>query len=125
MGTTSNLLPTIATFSGTSQYAADLQNAINHAVTVAAIPLNNLQSDVSTLQSQSSELNSLQSNFTSIQSAIQKLSSASGAGALAATVSDRSVASASVDSTVATTSGTYTLNVIDPGSPTTAVSSNG
>jgi flagellar hook-associated protein 2 len=123
--TTSALTPGIATFSGTSQYAGDLQQAINQAVTVASIPLTELQDNVSTLQSQSSEVSTLQSDFSAIQTAIQNLSSATGGGSLAGTVSDDTVASVSVDSSASVTAGTYTVNVISAGSPTTTISSAG
>lgn len=126
MGTISNGLtsPSTATFNGTSQYAGDLQQAINQAVAIASIPLTQLENNVSTLQSQSSELTSLQNDFTSLQTAIQQLSSSSGSGALAATVSDNTVASVSTDS-AASTPGTYQLNVITPGSPTSTLSNTG
>jgi len=113
----------LATFNGTSQYAADLQQAITQAVTIASIPLDQVENNLSTLQSESGELTTLQSDFTAVQTAIQNLSSASGTGALAATVSDNTVASVSVDTTAAVEPGTYSLNVISAGSPTTTLSS--
>lgn len=129
MGTTSNALtfanPAVASFNGTSQYAGDLQQAINHAVTIASIPLSELQDNVATLQSQSSELTTLTNDFTGIQTAIQQLSKAAGSSSLAATVSDNTVASVSLDASAATTPGTYSLNVISAGAPTTTISSAG
>jgi flagellar hook-associated protein 2 len=113
----------LASFNGTSQYAADLQQAITQAVTIASIPLDQVENNLSTLQSESGELTTLQSDFTAVQTAIQNLSSASGTGALAATVSDNTVASVSVDTTAAVEPGTYSLNVISAGSPTTTLSS--
>ena len=88
-----------ATFNGNSQYAGDLQQAINNAVTVASIPMDNLQTSVTTLQSQSAELSALQGNFQTLQSAIQSLSSATtGAGGLSGSASNGSVASVAIDS---------------------------
>lgn len=82
MGTTSSipssLLPGTATFNGTSTFAGDLQQAINHAVTVASIPLTELQSNLGTLQAQTSEISTLQTDFAAVQTAIQNLSSVSG-----------------------------------------------
>ena len=125
MGTVSSSLPSqTATFNGTSQYAGDLQQAINQAVTIASIPMTQLQNNVSTLQGQVSEIGTLKSDFAAIQSAIQTLSTG-GASSLAATVADTSIASASVDTTAAVTAGTYTLNVISTGSPTTTLSNDG
>ena len=40
-----------ATFNGTSQYAGDLQQAITQAVTIASIPMTELENNVTTLQS--------------------------------------------------------------------------
>lgn len=113
-----------ATFNGTSQYAGDLQQAINQAVAIASIPLTQLENNVSTLQSQGSELTTLQTDFTSVQTAIQQLASSTGSGSLAASVSDNTVASVSVDTTAAATAGTYTLKVISAGSETTTLSNS-
>ena len=75
MGTVSSSLPsTASTFNGTSQYAADLQAAITHAVTVASIPMTELQGNVTTLQGQASEIATLQDQFSAVQNAIQTLS---------------------------------------------------
>ena len=129
MGTTpsavSSLLPSTSTFNGTSQYAADLQQAITHAVTVASIPLTELQDNVTTLQGQSSEVNTLQSDFAAVQTAIQNLSTASGGNSFSASVADNTVASVSLDSSAAVTAGTYDVNVISPGSQTTTLSNAG
>jgi flagellar hook-associated protein 2 len=119
----SSLPSSTATFNGTSQYAGDLQQEINQAVAIASIPMTELQSNVSTLQSESGEVTTLQNDFTSIQTAIQDL--ANGSGALSGTSSDSSVASVSVDSSAALASGTYTLDVISAGSPTSAISAAG
>ncbi len=124
MGTTAGALSSTASFSGTSQYAADLQQAINHAVTIASIPLTELQDNVSTLQSQASEITTLQNDFGSLQTALQQLSSSTGNGSLAATLTDNSVATVTVDSTSDATPGTYDLNVISAGLPTTTLSNS-
>ncbi len=126
MATTPSVLSSTqtATFNGTSQYAGDLQQAINQAVAIASIPLTQLQSNISTLQSESGELSNLQNNFNGLQTAIQQLSSSTGNGALAASVADSTVASVTVDSAVAATPGTYDLNVISAGSSTTTISNN-
>jgi flagellar hook-associated protein 2 len=114
-----------ATFNGTSQYAGDLQQAINQAVAIASIPLTQLQDNVSTLQSESGELSNLQNNFNGLQTAIQQLSSSTGTGGLAASVANNNVASVTVDSAASALPGTYDLNVISAGSSTTTLSNNG
>jgi flagellar hook-associated protein 2 len=126
MGTTSSALSSaVSSFNGTSQYAGDLQQAINQAVAIASIPLTQLQDNVTSLQSQASELSTLQNDFGALQSAIQQLGSSSGTQALTGTVSDSTVASVSVDPSSAIAAGTYTLDVISAGTPATAISSAG
>lgn len=115
---------TPATFSGTSSYAADLQQEITRAVTIASLPLNQLNSNLTSLQSQGSELATLQGDFSAIQSAIQNLDQASNGGSLAATVSDNTVATATLNSGAAISGGTYNLNVISAGAPTTTISNS-
>lgn len=128
MGSISSLLssvlgtPNTATFNGSSQYAADLQQAINQAVAIASIPLSQYEDNVSTLQSQSTELTTLQTDFKNVQTAVNQLSSSTGSGSLAASSSSEDVASVSVDTSAAATPGTYTLDVISPGSETTTLS---
>src|SRR5580704_10404898 len=99
MGTSTSAIvsgPGLATFNGTSQYAGSLTNEINQAVSVASIPLVQLQNNVSDLTSQSTELNTLQTDFTAVQTALQSLDSSSGGNSLSASVSDSTVASATL-----------------------------
>jgi len=110
------------TFNPTSTYGADLQQVITQAVTIASIPLDQLNTNVTALQGQSSELNSIQSDFTSLANAVQSLTTAANGGGLSASVSDNTIATANLDSGAALAAGTYTLNVISAGSPTTSVS---
>jgi flagellar hook-associated protein 2 len=112
-------------FNGTSTYASSLQQAINHAVSIASLPVQLLQNDVTTLQGQSTELSTMQSKFSAVGTALQSLSTANSGGGLAASVSDNSVLSATVDSTAAVGSGTYVVNVTNAGSRTTTLSNNG
>ena len=123
MGTTSSTTST-ATFNGTSTYAADLQQAITKAVTIASLPLNQLNANVTALQNQGSELATLQGNFSSIQAAIQSLDQTTNGGNLAASGSNNAVATATLDSSSAISGGTYVLNVTSPGAPTTTVSNS-
>ncbi len=129
MGTTSSavssLLPGTSTFNGTSQYAADLQQAINHAVTIASIPLTELQTNLGTLQGQTSEVGTMQSDFTAIQTSLQNLATASGGNSFAASAADNTVASVSLNSSAAVTAGTYDVNVLSAGSQTNTLSNAG
>jgi flagellar hook-associated protein 2 len=115
---------TPATFNGSSTYAADLQQTITHAVTVASIPLNQLNANVTTLQNESTELGNLQNGFNLIQSALQSLTTASTGGSLSVSVGDNTIATANLNSSAAIAAGTYTLNVINTGSPTTSISNS-
>src|SRR5271154_976307 len=110
------------TFNGTSTYASSLQQAITQAVSIASLPMELLQNDVTSLQSQSTELTTLQGDFSAIGTAIQSLGSANDGAGLGATVGDPTVASATVDTTAAITAGSYQLNVISAGSATTTLS---
>jgi flagellar hook-associated protein 2 len=81
-----------------------------------------LESDVSTLQSQQSDLNNMQSTFNSLQSALQAISTAM-TGDVSATSSDSNIVSAAAQST--TLPGTYSIQVSDVGSSTTTISNAG
>src|SRR5580704_17362383 len=113
------------TFNGTSTYASSLQQAITQAVSIASLPMQLLQNDVTSLQGQCSELTNLQTKFGAISTAVQNLASADGGAGLSASVGDLSVVSATVDSSAAITAGSYQINVITPGSSTTTLSSAG
>lgn len=116
---------TPATFNGSSTYAADLQQTITHAVDIASIPLNQLNANVTALQGQSTEISYLQNGFVALQNAIKSLTTGVNGGGLSASVSDNTIATANLNSSAAVTPGTYALNVIDAGSPTTSVSNTG
>src|SRR5579863_4787575 len=115
---------TPATFNGSSTYAADLQQTITQAVTIASIPLNQLNANVTALQGQSTEIGYLQNGFAAIQTAINSLTTGVNGGGLSASVSDNTIATANLNSSAAVTAGTYALNIIDAGSPTTSVSNS-
>jgi len=110
-------------FTGNSQFANDFQQVITRAVSLASLPMQAMQSQVSKLQSQSSELSTLSGSFASLQSSISNLESALGTGSYAAVSSDNSVASASLSGTPSP--GTYTIEVDDVGAHATAMSSDG
>jgi flagellar hook-associated protein 2 len=110
------------TFSGSSTYSSSFQQVITRAVGIASLPEQTLQNTVSNLNSQSSAVTSLNTTFIALQSDLQSLD-----GASAGTPSAQSSDSASVSATAAAgaLSGTYTIQVDDPGSSTTTLSSAG
>ena len=116
---------TPATFNGSSTYAADLKQTITQAVTIASIPLNQLNANVTALQGQSTEIGFLQNGFVALQKAITSLTTGATGGGLSASVSDNTIATANLNSGAAATPGTYTLNVLNAGSPTSSVSKTG
>jgi flagellar hook-associated protein 2 len=121
---TSNLSSNIATpaSTGLSGYSADLQNALNRSIGLAALPLQLLQTQQTHLTSQASALSALDTQFSALQSTIANLSSASQ-NLLSLSVSDQTVLSASAGA--GATPGTYSVTVTDPGSFSSANSANG
>lgn len=121
------LIPTLSSnpatpaITGLSNYAADLQNALNRSVGLAALPLQLLQAQQSQLTSQSSALNSLNTSFSVLQSTISNLNSASR-NLVSSSVSDKTVITASTDE--GALPATYTISVTDPGSSTSSISAN-
>ena len=116
---------TPATFSGSSTYAADLQQTITHAVDIASIPLNQLNRNVATLQTQSTEIGYLQNGFVMLQNAIKSLTAGVNGDGFSASTADDTIATANLISSSTLSAGTYSLNVINAGSPTVSVSNTG
>ncbi len=110
-------------FNGSSTYAAQLQQTITQAVNIASLPVQQLQSQQSTLSNEQVELQNVTSSFSAMQTAISALDSSTGVGAFSATVSQPSIASASISSGVM--AGSYSLNVTSIGSQTNTVSQGG
>lgn len=82
--------------------------------------MQSLQADQSTISGETSELSTLGNLFDSLQTALQGIGSGTGTSALQASVGDSSVLSASV--TGSALPGTYTVDVTNPGSPSSAIS---
>lgn len=114
-------------FTGSSQFSSDFANVINRAVQFASLPMQQMQNDVSSLQSQSTELSTLGSKFSALQSAVVSLGSALGLGSYAASATPS--AGGDTIATVALSGtpnpGTYTLEVDGTGSNATALSNAG
>ena len=125
MGTTGSAtssLSTPITFNGQSTFSSSFQQVLQRAVSIASLPMQELQDSVDTLEGQQTDLSSLQSAFSSLQSAVQAISSAM-TGDVSASSSDSNVVSAAAQST--TLPGTYSIQVSDVGSSTTTISSAG
>jgi flagellar hook-associated protein 2 len=107
---------------GSSTFASDLQASVTRALEIAALPMQALQQDQAIISGKTSELSTLGGLFDSLQTALQAISSGTGGSALQATVSDTSVLSASVGA--GALAGTYTVDVLNPGSAASAISSS-
>jgi flagellar hook-associated protein 2 len=110
-------------FTGSSSYSADLQNAISRAVGLASLPLQVMQNQQNRLTSQQSEISTITSQFSSLQNALDNLNSAVGTGSFTASSSTTSVATAYAASGVRV--GSYSLTVIGTGSHTNTMSQDG
>jgi flagellar hook-associated protein 2 len=120
----SNALTTLApqtSTTGTSTFASDLQASVTRALAIASLPMQTLQDDQSQISSKTSELSTLGGLFNSLQTALQGISSGTGSNALQASVGDSSILSASV--TGSPLAGAYSIDVLNPGSPSSAESS--
>jgi flagellar hook-associated protein 2 len=121
--TLSNALATLApqtSTTGTSTFSTELQASVTRSLEIASLPMQALQADQSTISGQSSELSTLGNLFNSLQTALQSISSGTGTGAIQASVGDASVVSANV--TGSAIPGTYTIDVLNPGSTSSAES---
>ena len=107
---------------GSSTFASDLQASVNRAIEIASLPMQQLQADQTTISGKTSELSTLGGLFNSLQTSLTAITSGTGSNALQAAVSDASVATASV--TGNPLAGTYTLQVLDAGSPSSAISNS-
>lgn len=125
MGTTSSAASSLSnpiTFSGQSTFSSSFQQVLQRAVSIASLPMQEVQGQVTALQSQESDLNGMQSVFASLQSSLQAIAS-SMSGSVSASSSDSSVVTAAAESN--TLPGTYSIQVSDIGSSTTTISNAG
>ena len=114
--------PVTVTFNGTSQYASSLQQVITRAVSIASLPIVQLQNQQQTTNQQITDATTLESTITALNTALQGLSN-SGGNTQSTSVSDSSVVQANASSSALP--GTYTIEVLDPGSSSSAMSSDG
>lgn len=128
MGTTSSATSSLANstsptyFNGTSTFSTDLQNAITREVQIASLPITQMQSDETTLNSQTSELSTLTSKFTDLQTTVQNIDTAVSGSSFSTDVSAPAVLTANV--TDGATEGNYTVLVQDVGAYSTSMSSS-
>ena len=94
-----------------SKYSSDLQQVLSRSIAIASLPLNQLNSQLTTLQNRSTALNSLNGKFSALQTALQGVSDA--AVSSSAQVSDSSVLTAQSDSTAKP--GSYAIHVVTAG----------
>jgi len=121
----SNALTSIApqtTTTGTSSFAASLQASVTRALEIAALPMQELQADQSTISGETSELSTLSGLFSTLQTSLQNIGSGTGSSTVQATVSDQSVATATVTGTPLP--GAYTVQVLNAGSSSSAISNS-
>jgi flagellar hook-associated protein 2 len=81
-----------------------------------------LQADQSTISGETSELSTLGGLFSTLQTSLQSISSATGTNALQAAVGDQTIVSANV--TGSALPGTYTIDVLNAGSASSAMSNS-
>src|SRR6185437_1320462 len=121
MGTSGVSSPT--GFTGNSSFSSDLAQVISRAVSIAYLPMQQLQGEQSKVTGQQTELQKLSGQFQSLQSALDGINSSVGFGLYSATVGNNSVLSATTSTGIA--AGTYAVDVTSTGSQTNTISANG
>jgi len=110
-------------FSGQSQFAASLQQVITRAVGIASLPLDADEATLTTLNGQQTALQGLNSDFSNLQSSLTAIQIALSSNSLTSSISNGSIVSATVGS--GATPGTYSIEVDDLGTYSTALSNPG
>lgn len=113
--------PVTVTFNGTSKYAASLQQVIARSVAMASVSLQSIQNNQLDTSSKISAVQSLQATLTSLNNSVNSMSDSAGNN-ISTNVSDSSVLQATASA--GALPGTYTIQVNDPGSFSTAMSSD-
>lgn len=108
------------TFTGVSKFATSLQQVLTRAVSIASLPLDSDQQQLSSLQSTQSDLQGLSTVFSNLQQSVTSLQDTISSGLLGATTSDDSTVTATVGS--GASAGTYTISVGNLGAYSTALS---
>jgi flagellar hook-associated protein 2 len=98
------------TLSGVSQYSSDLQNVLNRAVKIAAVPVQQLQNRDSDLIQQKSLLGGLQSAVGDLAASLASLGSVAAQKGITATSSDSTVVG--ITGTAASAPAVYTIDSV-------------
>jgi flagellar hook-associated protein 2 len=112
-----------STFTGVSNYASSLQQVLTRAVGIASLPLDSLESGLTTLTGQQTAVQNLDSDFLALQNDVNSIQYAVSNSLLTATVADPTIASANVQP--GATAGTYSIEVDNLGAYSTAISTAG
>jgi flagellar hook-associated protein 2 len=112
-----------STFTGSSSFGPDLQNALNRAISIASLPIQQMTADKQRIDDRATEVGTLSTLFGTLQTSLQTLASGPGSKVLAATVSDPTILQASI--TGSPLQGSYAIQVLDPGSSSSALSNAG
>jgi flagellar hook-associated protein 2 len=107
-------------FTGASRYSSDFQAVIDRAVSIASLPMTQMQQNKLSTTDESTALKTLGARVAQLQNSLSGLSEAFGMKSYSVSNSNGSIASAQVSDGVA--AGTYTLKVLDLGSYATATS---
>jgi flagellar hook-associated protein 2 len=117
MGSTSN-----AIFTGSSQFASDLQNVVARAVKIASMPINLLTTQKTDLTNQSTALGTLDSQVAALQRSAQGIQNAMGGSSFQASISNPSLVSANLSNGVL--EGNYSIEVQDIGAYASGMTSS-
>jgi flagellar hook-associated protein 2 len=105
-------------FNGTSTFSADLSQVVSRAVSIASLPIDQLNTNKTSLTGEQTALSNLSSLFSSLQTAVSSIGTSVGSGNYAVSYSDNTVVTATAGS--GALPGTYNLQVVDPGSQSRA-----
>ena len=109
-------------FNGNSRYSSDFQAVIDRTVAIASLPISALQAQKTGLADQTTALTGLEGKFTAIQDALDKISGALGGSSFDAAVSDSSKLSVTLGE--GAQEGEYSVQVVDPGTYATSLSTS-
>lgn len=107
-------------FTGASRYSTDFQSVIDRSVSIASLPMLQMQQNKVAISDQSAALNALDTKVSSFQTSLKNLSDSFGSLSFFVSNSDSSSVTAKTGEGV--TAGVYTVKVLDIGSYATASS---
>jgi flagellar hook-associated protein 2 len=124
----STLIPSLSssisgTFAGVSKFATSLQSVLSRSVGIAALPLQSLNSGLTTLNDRQAAFQGLEASFLSLQQSVSSLQNVLKTNLLSSSISDGSIVSATV--ATGALSGTYNIEVESLGAFSSAVSKPG